>query len=123
MPTRIHTCWLNTRNTRIFCVDLSSLDGNPAGLAAEIQAARAVIEAQPENSLLVTVDLHHTRLTLEIERLLRDSARPVRKMAILGVPGLRRAWYSLAGRAAWPGRARFFADFEQAKDWLAAEAA
>jgi hypothetical protein len=121
MKPRIHSTWLNTRNTRIYCVDLSSFNDNPAGIAAEIEAARGQIEPQPENSLLITIDLHETRLTLEIERFLRDITRPVRKMAILGVPGLRRAWYNLAGRAPWPARARFFEDFEKAKDWLAGE--
>ena len=90
MATRIHSTWLNTRNTRIYCVDLSSFNDDPDGLTREIDAARAVIEHLPENSLLVSLDLHSTRLTVEIERFLRDITRPVRKMAVLGVPGLRR---------------------------------
>jgi hypothetical protein len=121
MATRIHSTWLNTRNTRIYCVDLSSFNDDPDGLTREIDAARAVIEHLPENSLLVSLDLHSTRLTVEIERFLRDITRPVRKMAVLGVPGLRRAWYNVAGRAPWPPIARFFDDFEKAKDWLASE--
>ena len=121
MPARIHSTWLNTRNTRIYCVDLSSFDGNPEGAAAEMRATREAIEGLGPHSLLVSVDLHGTGLNVEIEGFLHGCAGPARKMALLGVPALRRVWYRLTGLAAWPRQARFFDDFEKAKDWLADE--
>ncbi len=35
-----------------------------------------------------------------------------------GVSGWQRLWYRLVKRVPWPKQARFFEDWEKAKDWL-----
>jgi hypothetical protein len=120
MRTLIHSTWIHIRSACIFSADFASLNDDPRTLQREIEAARAAVENQTEDSLLVLLDMRRTRLTVEIERFLRESNRPVRKMAVLGVSLPQRTWYRLAGRAAWPSKAVFFRDCEKARKWLAA---
>ena len=49
------------------------------------------------------------------------NGNPIRKMAIIGIYGLRKIWYEKTRRVSWPRNAAFFSDWERAKDWLVAE--
>jgi len=105
---------------RVFTLRVQS-----AGLAEEIVAAQAVIRRQPVNSLLVAMDLYGAPMTPELVAFLKASGdrkeNPIRKIAIIGVWGLRKVWYERFRRVSWPKNAAVFSDWERAKDWLVAE--
>ena len=90
-----------------------------------MKVAGAVINQQGENSLLVAVDCHQTELLEEMVPFFKDYAgrpkNPIRKLAVVGVSSFQRAWYRWTKGIAWPKNARFFADYEDAKDWLITE--
>lgn len=92
---------------------------------AEIEASEAVIQQQAENSLLVAVALHQAtmmpELTAFFKRYAGKERNPIRKMAILYVTRWQRIWFRLAHGVTWPQNARFFDDYEKAKDWLVSE--
>ncbi len=125
MPRRVNSKWISKRETSFYTIDFSSLGADRDGLLAEMKTAEAVIARQSENSLLVAVDAHHTEMMAELAEWFTSYATrphsPVRKMAILGISPLRRAWYRWTRRVVWPKTARFFDDYEAAKDWLIGE--
>jgi hypothetical protein len=118
--------WLSRGGRDYWCCEFSRFGSDRVALRAEIEAAQAVIDQQPPNSLLVAVDLFHAPLTAELIAFFwANRARPdgpIRKMAIIGVSGLRRLRYRLRG-VVWPANAAFFTDWERAKDWLVSERA
>jgi hypothetical protein len=121
---RLHTTWLNFKNTRLYCVDLSGCDKGDLRYLKEIQQADAVICSQPADSLLMSLDLSHTRMAPEIETFIhshRGSTDPIRKLAVLGLSDWQRIGLSLTRRLVWPANTRFFTDYESAKEWLARE--
>jgi hypothetical protein len=117
--------WVSRKERDLWCLDFGGLEHDRAGLLAEIEAAQAVIQGQPDNSLLVAAVLPEAGLAPELVEFLNcySSAahNPIHKLAILGVSGWRRFWYARTGAVAWPSNARFFDDYELAKDWLIEE--
>jgi hypothetical protein len=125
MPRRVNSKWLTKRETSFYTIDFSGLGTDRQGLLAEMNTAEAVIGKQAENSLLVAVDAHQTEMMDELAGWFTAYATrphsPVRKMAILGISPFKRAWYRWTGRVVWPKTARYFDDYEAAKDWLIGE--
>ena len=125
MSRRVNSKWLTRKETPIYCIDFSSLEKDIEGLKAEMQVAEAVIENQPENSLLLAVDLRQTAMSPELAAFFNRHAapahNPIRKMAILGISGLRRLWYGWTQGITWPRNAAYFEDYEKAKDWMVSE--
>lgn len=117
--------WLSRNERDYWVCEFSRFGADRQALADEIQAAQAVIRQQPANSLLVAVDLYDAPMTPELIAFLKASGEgngnPIRKMAIIGVYGARKAWYEVARRVVWPRKAVFFRDWEKAKDWLVDE--
>jgi hypothetical protein len=126
MAKKLRATWVSRRERDIWCLDFSGFAADRAGLIAEIEASDAVIRQQREDSLLVAVDLCKMEMTPEIAEFFRVNAsrprNPIRKMAVLYVTSGRRLWYRLTRRVTWPKQARFFDDYEKAKDWLVGEA-
>jgi hypothetical protein len=125
MKKRIRATWVSRKERRIWCCDFSGFEGDRPGLVAEIEASQAVIQEQPDNSMLVAVDLCHTNIVPEIAAFFEINSspteNPIHKMAIIGVSSLQRFWYQRVGLITWPKNARFFDDWEKAKDWLVGE--
>jgi len=122
MKRRTRATWITRKEVPIWCCDFGGFGADRAGLDAEIAISQAVIDQQAENSLLVAVDLNDAPLTPEIAEFFNDNAsrprNPIRRLAILGVSDFQRFWYRWARHVSWPQQARFFSDWEQAKDWL-----
>ena len=125
MKKTIRATWVSRKEKSIWCCDFSGFESDHAGLLAEIAAAEAVIYDQPANSLLVAVDLYQTRMEPEVAAFFQKCARPapnpIRKMAILYVSSLKQIWLKAVKGATWPAQAKFFSDYERAKDWLVGE--
>ena len=118
--------WLSRGERDYWCCEFSRFGADRQALAAEIEAAQEVMRRQLPNSLLVAVDLYDAPMTPELIEFFQsysgeDSANPVRKMAIIGLYGLRKTWYDLTRRVAWPRNTAFFSDWEKAKAWLVGE--
>ena len=125
MPQRIRATWVSRKEVPLWCCDFGGFGSDRQALMAEIAASQAVIDQQPENSLLVAVDLSDSTLTPEIAAFFKTNARPagnpIRRLAILGVSDFQRWWYRRVKHVTWPKQSRFFQDWEKAKDWLVSE--
>ncbi len=125
MKKRTRVTWITRKEVPIWCCDFGGFKSDRDGLLAEIAASQAVIDQQHENSLLVAVDLAHVHFTPEIVAFFdanpRHPHKPIRRLAVLGLPDIQRFWYQRVKRVNFPPTTRFFHDWEQAKDWLVAE--
>ena len=124
MPRRVNSKWLTKRETSFYTIDFSGLGKDRQGLLAEMNTAQAVISQRGANSLLVAVDCHQTEMMDELVQFFKtysSQPNPIRKLAILGISSFQRTWYRWTRRVVWPKNARFFADYEEAKDWLIGE--
>ena len=124
MPRRVNSKWLTKKETNFYTIDFSGLGKDRQGLLAEMKTAQAVISQRGENSLLVAVDCHQTKMMDELVQFFKTYAsqpNPIRKLAILGISSFQRTWYRWTRRVGWPKNARFFSDYEEAKDWLIGE--
>jgi len=113
--------WITHKGKRIFCSNLSGFHTDVEALGAEIDAAGAAICQQPENSVLVLVDVQSSVGSTEAVQLLKDSAlrtkKYVRKTATIGVSGFRKVLLNAINR--FSGRnVTVFDDLDAAKDWL-----
>ena len=125
MKQRTRATWTSRNERDLWCRDFSGLDDDRPGLLAEIEASQAVIRRQPADSLLVAIVLRDARLPPELVAFLNACAcperNPIHKLAILGVSPWQRLWHQRARGVTWPTNARFFDDYELAKDWLVAD--
>jgi hypothetical protein len=125
MPRRVNSKWITKRETSFYTIDFSGLGADRQGLLAEMNTAEAVMDKQGENSLLVAVDCHQTEMMAELVQFFEICAsrpkNPIRKLAILGISGFQRTLYRWTKGVVWPKNAHFFADYEDAKDWLIGE--
>jgi hypothetical protein len=117
--------WISHRERDIWCCAFSGFETDRQGFLAEIEASDEVIRQQPENSLLVAVDLYKTKLGPEIEHFFRTNAHrtpnPIRKMAVLYLSEIQKLRSRIGRRMPCPSNTRFFDDYERAKDWLVGE--
>jgi hypothetical protein len=125
MKRRIRATWVSRKERSIWCCDFSDFGNDREALQTEIDASLAVIRLQSDNSLLVAVDLCRAEMNPEIAAFFAAYAggehNPIHKMAVLGVSDLQQIWYRLAKKVSWPKNARFFSEWERAKDWLVDE--
>jgi hypothetical protein len=125
MKKRIRSTWVSRKERSIWCCDFSSFGSDRAGFLAELAASETVINSQRDNSLPVAVDLYDVHMEPELVEFFRNYARPnsnpVWKMAIVHISGARRLWLHMAAGVTWPPQAKFFEDYEAAKDWLVGE--
>ena len=125
MMKRIRATWISRKERNIWCCDFGGFEGDLSGLITEIEASQFVIRQQAEDSLLVAVDLCQAKMTPEIAAFFNtyssQAKHPIHKMAVLGLSIFHRFWYRWFDGVNWPTNARFFGDWEKAKDWLIEE--
>jgi hypothetical protein len=113
--------WFEHRGKRIFLTDYSNFGADTSALGAEIEAAEEATFAQPENSMLVIVDIRDTIASKGAMQLFKVSAartKPhVRKAAIVGITGYKKVLIEVvsifSGRSFVP-----FTSLEEAMDWI-----
>lgn len=125
MKRRIRAVWITGKERKIWCCDFGGFNGDQTGLVEEIEVSQVVIQQQKQDSLLVAVDLCQAKMTPEIAAFFNtysnQTKSPIHKMAVLGVSEIQRFRYRWLDRVNWPKNARFFSDWERAKDWLIEE--
>ncbi len=113
--------WITHKGKRIFFSNLSGFHTDVAALGAELDGAGDAICQQPENSVLVLVDIQNTVGSTQVVQLLKNSSlrtkKHVRKTATIGVSGFRKVLLDAINR--FSGRnVTLFDDLDAAKDWL-----
>ena len=125
MMKRIRATWISRKERNIWCCDFGGFEGDLSGLITEIEASQFVIRQQAEDSLLVAVDLCQAKMTPEIAAFFNayssQAKNPIHKMAVLGLSTFQKFRYHWFEGGNWPTNARFFDDWEKAKDWLIEE--
>ncbi len=113
--------WITHKGKRIFYSNLSGFLTDTAALDEELKGAGDAICQQPENSVLVLVDVRDTVGAAEVVQLLKNSSlrtkKHVRKTATVGIAGFRKVLLDAINR--FSGRnVTLFDDPDAAKDWL-----
>jgi hypothetical protein len=125
MPHRLRFRWVSHKETPLFGINLSGFEHDREGIRAEIAGVEEILGKQPWNSVLADVDLAYTQMTPELVAFFQahpgGREDPIRRMAIIGISPLRRAWYRVVKKVTWPTQARFFDEQEKAKAWLVGE--
>jgi hypothetical protein len=125
MKKHIRATWVSRKETSIFCCSFGGFKGDRQGLAEEVEASLDVICQYSPDSMLVAVDMYHPHFTPELLDFFRvysnPQNNPIRRMAIIYVSPFQRFWYQRRKGVVWPRNARFFDDYEKAKDWLVGE--
>ena len=122
---KVRATWITFRERSIWCLDFSGYENDPEGLRTEIEVSDVVIKQQAENSLLVAIVLHQTKMTPEIVGFFRTNAErrpnPIHKMAGPFMPSHRGRWHRVASHGGGARKTRLLHDYEQAKEWLVKE--
>ena len=113
--------WTSHQGRKIYFADYSNFAGQYDRLKAEIDHVTACILREPQNSVMLLVDVRETPGTPENVELLKTSAvacKPhVPKTAVVGVTGYRRMiMRTISKLSGMPLMA--FDTLEEAKDWL-----
>jgi hypothetical protein len=122
---RVKSRWVGYDGAPLYAVNLTGLGADREAITFEIEGAEAVLCKQEKGSLLVVLDLALTNMTPEVVRFLSAHAGqpsdPIRKLAIVGISRVQKAWYRVTRHVSWPNHARFFDEHEKAKAWLVME--
>jgi hypothetical protein len=116
--------WITHQGKRIMFADYTNFGIDTSALQAEINAVDDIICQKADGAILLLVDVRNTTTTIEaVELLKRSSARTTRhlqKVAVIGVPGIRRMLLNVVSQ--FSGQEMIiFDDIESAKDWLVEE--
>jgi len=113
--------FLTHHEKQIFLCDYSNFGSDSAALIAEMTAAEAVMGRQPENSLLVLMDVRNSVASKEAVESIKKGAvktkKVVRKLALVGVTGVKKIIMQAVSRMSGH-QATVFDNVEKAKDWL-----
>ncbi len=113
--------WITHKDNLIFFTNLSGFRSDVEALGRELDECGVVARQQPENSVLLLVDVRDTVGSAEAVQLLKNSTvrtkKHVRKTAVIGVSGYRKVLLDAINR--FSGRnITAFDDLDAAKDWL-----
>lgn len=120
----MRSTWIEYKGQRIFYQDFSKMFYNSAAVKAELEEVQAVVQAQPNNSVLILSDMRDTNIGSDLLPAMNAASAAtknhVRKTAVLGVTGMKRKLADLL--TALTGQPlKYFDDLEAAKAWLVAE--
>ncbi|MFH1459160.1 MAG: hypothetical protein ABIG64_02130 [Candidatus Omnitrophota bacterium] len=117
----IKSHWIMHKNKRIYFVDYSGFGHDFELLKKEIKESTIVICAQPEKFVLTLVDVSNTVATSQaldyLKECLKSSNKHMKKIAVLGVEGLKNILMKAIIRI-FNLNIKSFEHTEKAKDWL-----
>ncbi len=114
--------WLTHKDVSVFMADFSQLGNDAAKVAAECEAIKLALAAQPPHSVLSLSYVEGTLANEDIIKHLVDLVKVtnqyIKKRAVVGVSGYRR--YLLYAFTKVVGDLRFsvFDTLDEALDWL-----
>jgi hypothetical protein len=113
--------WIEYNGKKILYQDYSNFFFNDQGVRQELAEVQAVVMAEPENSILVLTNMSNTEVTMKLMPVLNEASkvtRPhVRKTAVLGVSGIKRALGDLLSKITGQ-QLVYFTNEKEAKEWL-----
>ncbi|MFN8414053.1 MAG: hypothetical protein U0Z26_16855 [Anaerolineales bacterium] len=113
--------WIEYNDKKIFYQDFSNLFYNVQAVKNELAAVEEIVLNEPENSVLVISDFTNTEVSGEILPIMNQSSRNtkshVRKVAVLGITGIRRTFGDLLSRLTGQSL-MYFSNENEAKHWL-----
>ncbi|MCL4269444.1 MAG: hypothetical protein KJZ72_07860 [Anaerolineales bacterium] len=116
--------WIEYNGKNIFYQDFSNNFFNEKAVAEELSQVQEIVMSQPENSVLVISNFSNTELTASLMPILNESSSKtkahVRKTAVLGVSGIKRALGDLLSRITGQ-ELMYFNSEAEAKEWLTKE--
>jgi len=116
--------WIEYNGKSIFYQDFSNNFFNEKAVAEELSQVQEIVMSQPENSVLVISNFSNTELTASLMPILNESSSKtkahVRKTAVLGVSGIKRALGDLLSRITGQ-ELMYFNSEAEAKEWLTKE--
>jgi len=116
--------WIIYKGAKIIYADYSGFKNDVQALQMENDAADAVICQQAENSVLCLVDVRESVGSSDAVAVMKNSAKRtkpyVRKMAVVGVTGVKRILADAIVR--FSGRdILIFDDVKSAEEWLVSD--
>jgi hypothetical protein len=116
--------WIEYNGKNILYQDFSNNFFNEKAVAEELSQVQEIVMSQPENSVLVISNFSNTELTASLMPILNESSSKtkayVRKTAVLGVSGIKRALGDLLSRITGQ-ELMYFNSEAEAKEWLTKE--
>ena len=114
--------WIEHKGKRIFYVDCTGFGSDSEALRAEAHAIIELVTQQPENSIRALSNAEGTVGTPENLNILKGivtrTTRFVRRRAVIGVSGIRKALLDIINRATGNKPFASFSDETAAKEWL-----
>ncbi|HAX69271.1 MAG TPA: hypothetical protein PK152_12730 [Anaerolineales bacterium] len=116
--------WVEYNGKSIFYQDFSNHFFNEQAVIEELKQVQEIVLSQPEYSLLVISNFSNTEITSSLMPILNESSSKtkshVRKTAVLGVTGIKRALGDLLSRITGQ-ELMYFSNEMDAKEWLTKE--
>ncbi|MCQ3939185.1 MAG: hypothetical protein DPW18_19380 [Chloroflexi bacterium] len=116
--------WIEYNGRRIFHQDFSNNFFNEQAVIEELKQVQEIVLNQPENSVLVLSDFSNTEITTTLMPILNEASTKtkshVRRTAVLGVSGIKRALGDLLSRITGQ-ELMYFSNEADAKEWLTKE--
>jgi hypothetical protein len=116
--------WITHRGKQIMHSDYTNFEMDLHGLQAEVNAVDDMICREPDNSVLLLVDVSNTTTTVEVVELFKKSSarttNHLHKVAVVGLSGIRRMLLDVISRFSGQ-QMTIFDNVEAAKDWLVQE--
>ncbi len=114
--------WIEYKGQRIFYVDCSNFGSDSAALHEEARAIIALVTQEPENSVRAISNAEGTTGTPEnltiLKGIVTRTTRFVRKRAVVGVSGVRKALLDIVNRVAGGKPFAAFTEIDEAKEWV-----
>jgi hypothetical protein len=118
---QVKSKWIEHKGKRIFFADYSGFQ-NLDAFKEEADYSTSITITQPDNSVLLLVDVTGTIAKTEMVDYITESANKykekMKKTAVVGVSGYRRIFLRAVVRLTGMS-VKDFNDIEEAKDWLA----
>ena len=114
--------WITHGKQKVFYYDYKDFGPDANGMIAEIDEVEVAIRQEPKKSLLILIDVRDSMITREVgTRITKNSQYTkayARKVAVVGVTGVTRAFAATISRLTRGTPESFFDDVEEALDWL-----
>jgi hypothetical protein len=117
----VQSKWVYHKEKRIYYADYSDFGSDTEGLIAEVEYAHGIVMQEPDESVLLLVDVRGTTGTTEALNSMKNAASlsvvKVIKTAVLGVHGFKLMFMKTIARFSGMNLVAFD-EIESAKDWL-----
>jgi hypothetical protein len=116
--------WIEYNGQKIFYQDFSNHFYNEKAITEELKEVEKIVLSQPHHSLLILSNFSNTEISSSLMPILNKSAEAskahIRKTAVLGVTGVKRALAEMLARITGHSLSYFTTETE-AKEWLIKE--